>query len=124
MRVRWLHAPALAACASALVCSAALAQASGAVPPLDLFEHVSGPFKLVERWTESGEHYARTARAWLGNTDRCQKEIHRQFQRELCPAEARREMQRWRMLLMGCEEMFGSDGGTQWMVSHQLLAPR
>ncbi|MCK6419766.1 MAG: BamA/TamA family outer membrane protein [Aquabacterium sp.] len=33
MRVRWLHAPALAACASALVCSAALAQASGAVPP-------------------------------------------------------------------------------------------
>lgn len=95
----------------------------GAMPPLDLFEHVPGPFQLRQRWETVGEHYARTCRAWLDNLDAAGAAVQRRFRQDLAPADARRQFQRWRMFVMACEELFGYDGGRQWMVSHHLLTP-
>ena len=95
----------------------------GAMPPLDLFEHVPGPFQLRQRWETGGEHYARTCRAWLDNLDAAGAAVQRRFRQDLAPADARRQFQRWRMFVMACEELFAYDGGRQWVVSHHLLAP-
>jgi cyclopropane-fatty-acyl-phospholipid synthase len=96
----------------------------GAMPPLDLFEHLGGPFELVNRWETGGEHYARTAGVWLANVDGNRDAILRRFEQDLPPADARRRLQRWRMFLMACQELFAYDHGRQWFVSHHLLAPR
>lgn len=95
----------------------------GAMPPLDLFEHVYGPFRLESRWETSGEHYARTCRAWLDNLDAAREVVLQRFQQDLAPAAARQQLQRWRMFVMACEELFAYDAGRQWLVSHHLLAP-
>lgn len=94
----------------------------GMMPPLDLFEVVRGPFELKERWEIGGEHYARTCRAWLENLDTARVDVLKRFQKDLAPAEARQQFQRWRMFVMACEELFAYDAGRQWLVSHHLLA--
>jgi cyclopropane-fatty-acyl-phospholipid synthase len=94
----------------------------GAMPPLDLFEHVHGPFRLESRWEIGGEHYARTSCAWLDNLDAARDLVLRRFQQDLAPAAARQQLQRWRMFVMACEELFAYDAGRQWLVSHHLLA--
>jgi cyclopropane-fatty-acyl-phospholipid synthase len=94
----------------------------GAMPPLDLFAHVSGPFAVEQRWEVNGLHYAKTCRGWLENLDNRRAEILRRFQADLSLPEARRQFQRWRMFVMACEELFAYDGGRQWLVSHHLLA--
>lgn len=94
----------------------------GAMPSLDLFEHVSGPFRLEQRWEVGGIHYAKTCRAWLHNLDAARKQILQRFEEDLDPATARRQLQRWRMFVMACEQLFAYDAGRQWLVSHHLLA--
>lgn len=94
----------------------------GAMPPLDLFDHVSGPLRLLRRWEVAGTHYARTCRAWLQNLDAHRGEIIARFEEDLPPRAARRQWQRWRMFVMACEELFAHDEGREWLVSHHLLA--
>lgn len=96
----------------------------GAMPPLDLFDHVAGPFQLLERWETGGGDYARTCRAWRRNLDLGRPAVVERLSRDLPTAEANRQWQRWRMFLIACEELFAHDGGRQWLVSHHLLAPR
>jgi cyclopropane-fatty-acyl-phospholipid synthase len=96
----------------------------GAMPPLDLFEHVAGPFRLVKRWEIDPRHYASTCRAWLANIDAHAEELAFILAGAAGQAEARVQLQRWRIFLMACEELFAYDGGQQWIVSHHLLAPK
>jgi cyclopropane-fatty-acyl-phospholipid synthase len=96
----------------------------GAMPPFDLFDHVGGPFKLLQRWEISGADYARTCLAWLRNLDSGRPAVVERLSRDLPPAEAQRQWQRWRMFLIACQELFAHDRGRQWLVSHHLLAPR
>jgi cyclopropane-fatty-acyl-phospholipid synthase len=95
-----------------------------AIPPLDLFEHVHGPFVLVKRWEIDASHYVRTWRAWLQNLDRARGVILDQFAQDMSRADARRKLQRWRIFLMSCGELFAFDAGRQWFATHHLLAPR
>lgn len=95
-----------------------------AMPPLDLFEHIRGPFELANRWEIAAVNFVRTCRAWLQNLDRSKRAILALFQQELSPAEARARLQRWRIFVMTCGEMFAYDAGRQWFASHHLLVPR
>jgi cyclopropane-fatty-acyl-phospholipid synthase len=97
---------------------------AAAMPPLDLFEHVHGPFELVNRWEIDSRHFERTCRAWLQNLDRARRPILELLEREASPTEARATLQRWRIFTMSCRELFTFDAGRQWFASHHLLAPR
>lgn len=84
--------------------------------PRDLF---------VERhWRVNGGHYARTLRAWLRRLDAQRADILPLFRDVYGGADARRWVQRWRLFLMGCEELFAWRGGTEWYVAHYLMRPR
>lgn len=74
-------------------------------------------------WRVSGDHYRRTAEAWLDNFDR-----HRG---ELDPVLAAAYGDRaaamanlWRVFFMACAELWGFAGGSEWYVSHYRLRPR
>lgn len=85
--------------------------------PAYLQEHL----RLQRHWRWEGTHYARTARAWLANLDRQRSDAEAILAADGHP-EPRVQVQRWRMFLMACEELWGFDRGREWLVSHYLMA--
>ena len=96
----------------------------GMMPSLDLFHRVSAPFVVERQHEVSGVHYAKTAEAWLRNVDANVDRVEALFARDLGPGQAKVQVERWRIFFLACAELFGFEGGEQWLVSHYLLAPR
>jgi cyclopropane-fatty-acyl-phospholipid synthase len=92
----------------------------GIMPCFALPAHIEKHLVLEDCWKVGGEHYARTAEAWLKNADARKSEILAIFeeQAEFPPKVA---LQRWRMFFMACAELFGYANGTEWFVGHYLL---
>lgn len=93
----------------------------GMMPSHDLLDHLDTPFEVDERWAVSGEHYARTSEDWAKNTDRHRAKIIELFEQAYGKGQGRRWMHRWRIFFLSCAELFGWDGGQEWIVSHQRL---
>ncbi|MCS3902344.1 cyclopropane-fatty-acyl-phospholipid synthase [Methylohalomonas lacus] len=73
---------------------------------------------LDAQWRLSGRHYARTAEAWLENTDCHRARILALFRDVYGDTQAAIWLQRWRMFYMACAELFGYEDGNQWLVGH------
>jgi cyclopropane-fatty-acyl-phospholipid synthase len=84
--------------------------------PLRFQEHL----KLVQHWRWNGQHYEKTANAWLANLDR-QRDTVWPILVDTYGAEAAQWWTRWRLFFMACAELFGYDRGQQWWVSHYLF---
>jgi cyclopropane-fatty-acyl-phospholipid synthase len=69
-------------------------------------------------WRLGGEHYERTANAWLRNFDQERDAIDGVLAHTYGAAAVARWRSRWRVFFMACAEMFGYAGGTEWGVSH------
>lgn len=80
---------------------------------------------LVEdHWRVNGRHYQRTLDCWLQRLDH-----HRDTVRSICADVYGKEdadlwLQRWRLFLMACSELFGYRRGNEWFVSHYRLRKR
>jgi cyclopropane-fatty-acyl-phospholipid synthase len=97
----------------------------GMMPSFDLLLNMQGDFLLEDRWGVNGLHYAKTLKAWLDVLDAHRGEvldIFRSHPRPGRPAEV--EMQRWRMFLMACEELFAYRNGWEWFVGHYRFQVR
>ncbi|NCO18605.1 MAG: class I SAM-dependent methyltransferase [Gammaproteobacteria bacterium] len=91
----------------------------GLMPSADTLLWFQDDLKIRCRWLVDGRHYGRTARAWLERIDR-----NRSAARDaLAPGTSApdRQLQRWRMFFMACEELFAFAGGREWMVGHFLF---
>ena len=95
----------------------------GMMPCRDLLHRLELLFDVEEEWIWSGEHYRRTAEAWLERLDGRGDAVRRILSALVGEGEAPREVQRWRMFFMACAELFGLRGGTEWMVLHARLRP-
>jgi cyclopropane-fatty-acyl-phospholipid synthase len=95
----------------------------GMMPSLDLLARCDRHLRVERRWDVDGLHYARTAEAWLRNLDRAYADLLRRMRRDH-GHEAPRALGRWRLFFMGCAELFAFREGSEWGVTHQLLAPR
>lgn len=93
----------------------------GMMPSHYLPREVSSPFALENSWWTPGTHYAQTAEAWLDNID-ANKTDATDLLKDHFGKGAGRAVQRWRMFFMACAEMFAFKKGTEWGVSHHLLA--
>lgn len=95
----------------------------GIMPSDDLVDRFARDLRVVDRWSQDGTHYQRTAEAWLGNLDARRAEVEAVLGRGNAAAPAAVATARWRVFFMACSELFGFAGGTEWGVSHWKLAP-
>jgi cyclopropane-fatty-acyl-phospholipid synthase len=91
----------------------------GQMPSADLLLRFQEDWRILDRWALSGRHYARTCRSWLERLDAGRPELLTLFEKK--SLNARREIGRWRLFLMACEELFAFRGGNEWFVQHLLF---
>ena len=94
----------------------------GIMPSADLPLRFQRDLNLERQWRWSGQHYERTANAWLANMDRNSAEIKQLFGQVYGADKAQQWVQRWRIFFMACAELFGYNRGQEWFVSHYLFA--
>lgn len=93
----------------------------GMMPCDDLPLHFQEHLHFVRQWRWEGNHYRKTANAWLQNMDRNKAEIWPILQKTYGTDAALQWWNRWRMFFMACAELFGYENGQQWWVSHYLF---
>ena len=93
----------------------------GQMPSEDLFRHFGKDLAIVRQWRVSGLHYWRTCEAWLRNLDHHREFILDRFQQDVSRKAAKTNLQRWRIFLMACAELFRFRQGDEWFVSHYLF---
>ena len=94
--------------------------AGGTMPSRDLLEYFLPPdMTQTAVWNINGSHYSRTLEAWLDKLDANSKACLRALEGGPTPASI--ALQRWRMFLLFCSEVFGYRGGNEWMVFHYLF---
>ena len=98
---------------------------SGGIMPSDhLLLYFADHFKIQKHWRVNGMHYSRTSEAWLSKMDQHKKEIMPLLERTYGKDQAVRWWVYWRLFFMACAELFGYNGGEEWMVSHYLFENR
>jgi cyclopropane-fatty-acyl-phospholipid synthase len=96
----------------------------GIMPSDDLPMRFQDDLRLKRRYRWSGEHYERTANAWLANMDDRRSEIMPILAETYGREDAAKWFQRWRIFFMACAELFAYNGGREWFVSHYLFGRR
>ena len=90
----------------------------GLMPSADTLLHFQQQLAIEQRWLLPGSHYQKTANHWLANQDANEHEVLQVLSAAYGEIEGRRWHQRWRMFWMACAELFGYDGGNEWLVAH------
>lgn len=94
----------------------------GIMPSYNLLKHYNEYFSVKESWKVNGQHYAKTALAWLKNMDSNQNAIMEIFLKHYgSTEEAKKWFQYWRIFFMACEELWNYQNGDTWFVGHYLL---
>lgn len=95
----------------------------GTMPAESLFSQFKDDLAIEQQWRVNGMHYWQTCESWLQRLDSNYSELHRLFAREMIPSQATVMLQRWRIFMMACAELFRYDDGNQWFVAHYLFSP-
>jgi cyclopropane-fatty-acyl-phospholipid synthase len=94
----------------------------GIMPSHGLMLEFPESFTVEQDWRWSGDHYRRTADAWLANYDRNADEIE-VILRDVYGRDAALWRRRWRLFFLATSGLFGHSGGKAWGISHYRLAP-
>lgn len=97
---------------------------AGTMPSHDLFLHFQRDLVVEERWRVGGEHYARTAEAWLERMEANAAEIEHALERVYGRGRGRAWSANWRTFFLACAELWAYGGGREWLVSHHLFSRR
>jgi cyclopropane-fatty-acyl-phospholipid synthase len=90
---------------------------AGTMPSDDLLPRFDRDLALERHWQLGGEHYARTAEAWLERmTDNREQIIE--------VLGSRAAYNEWRVFFLACAELWGYREGREWLVSHYLFSAR
>jgi cyclopropane-fatty-acyl-phospholipid synthase len=97
---------------------------AGRMPSHELILRFQRDLEVRESWALEGTHYARTLGAWLERLDANADRAEALLADAVGSSRSRRALATWRLFLLSTEEMWGWRNGSEWMVSHHLLAPR
>lgn len=93
----------------------------GIMPSNHLLFYFNDDLTVSDHWVVNGNHYAKTAEAWLQNMDAHKREIMPIFEQTYGVAQAVKWWVYWRLFYMACAELFGYRNGNEWMVCHYLF---
>lgn len=94
----------------------------GVMPSHGLIRRFGDLFAVEDEWRWSGDHYRRTADAWLANMDRNAADVDAALA-EAYGRDAALWKRRWRLFFLATAGLFGDRGGEVWGVSHYRLRP-
>ena len=95
----------------------------GMMPGRDLLMHFQQHLALEQTWNWNGQHYAKTAEAWLARMD-AEPQKAAAILKDAYGADWRLWRQRWRIFFMACAELFAWKSGNEWFVAHYLFQMR
>jgi cyclopropane-fatty-acyl-phospholipid synthase len=93
----------------------------GIMPSDDLLSHFSEDLTIEKQWQVNGSHYHKTAEAWLANMDLHETEIREIFKKTYGANQSTKWFAYWRIFFMACAELWKTDSGKEWIVSHYLF---
>jgi len=88
------------------------------MPSDDLLLHFQDDLQIRDHWTMNGQHYQKTLEAWLLRMDERRESTLALFRAVYGEKEALKWFVRWRIFFMASAELWGYQGGTEWLVSH------
>jgi cyclopropane-fatty-acyl-phospholipid synthase len=98
---------------------------SGGMMPSDgLILYFQEHLLVEDHWRVNGRHYRQTLEAWLEKLDAGGQAALSILAEVYGPSRARLWLNRWRLFLLACSELFGYGAGNEWFVSHFLLKRR
>ncbi|KAL7448763.1 hypothetical protein ACHAWC_000906 [Mediolabrus comicus] len=98
----------------------------GTMPSDDLFLYFAEHFSIANHWRVNGSNYEKTSNAWLALMDRNWKsgELEPVLEEAYGEGNGRKWYVNWRLFYLACAELFGMNGGEEWIVSHYLFDKR
>ena len=93
----------------------------GMMPNHNLFKDLNSDLNHKKSWMMPGTHYEKTSNAWLEKMDANKTEILDLFRNTHSKSIAKRKFNFWRLFYIACAEIFGYDGGNEWVISHHLF---
>ena len=93
----------------------------GMMPNHDLFRDLESDLNYQKSWMLSGTHYEKTSNAWLDKMDSNKTKILELFRRNNSNSVAKKKFYFWRLFFIACAEIFGYNGGSEWIISHHLF---
>lgn len=96
----------------------------GTMPSEYLFSHFNQHLCIERQWRVGGEHYERTARAWLKNLESKREKLLPVLERIYGGGNGRRWFMRWKLFFVACAVLFGYRKGNEWLVGHYLFRRR
>lgn len=90
----------------------------GQMPSDDTLLYFQDHLRIEDHWQVSGSHYEKTSNAWLANMDANKAEIMPLIRTTYGEHQATKWWVYWRCFYMACAELWGYNGGDEWIVSH------
>jgi cyclopropane-fatty-acyl-phospholipid synthase len=90
----------------------------GQMPSNDLLLYFQDHLSIEDHWQVGGDHYQKTSEAWLARMDEASDVLKPLIAETYGEAEAKKWWVWWRCFFMACAELWGFQGGNEWVVSH------
>jgi cyclopropane-fatty-acyl-phospholipid synthase len=96
----------------------------GTMPSADLFHYFQDDLLLERQWAVNGQHYEKTANAWVENMYRHRDKIMPILANTYGEHQAKKWWVYWKVFFLACAELWGYQNGNQWQVSHYRFTRR